>query len=716
MQNPTTIQPKWLISSLGIAIGFIFYILLFGLTYLDPSNISWRLEHDPASHFIGWYFFRNEAWHFPLGVIENLLYPMGTSLIYTDSIPLLAIPLKLFSPLLPEVFQYFGLWLLLCYALQGLFAGLIMRRFSSHLLIIILGITLFVMSPVMVQRSWGHAALTGHWVLLAAIYGYFLSDVLHARVFWLALLCATAMIHFYLLAMVLILWGTYLIRQLLEQPNRWLSLAGFFGLGLSSVLLIMWSLGYFIIDTGQVQATGLGHYSMNLISPINPSPFIDTTFLKPFLIYSSGQFEGFNYLGLGVLLLLMVAIFEWVKDRTGFNWRRDLPLIAIASLLFVLALSYKVTFLNHILFTIPLPEFAEKLLGILRSSGRLFWPVSYLLLVFGLVLVIYRYRPRVALFILFCVASIQFIDLWPYYKANDKMIAAKHWQTPLTSPVWPQLMAQYDHIVFYPPDRKQDYYLPFAMLAAEYRKTINVAYVARMDINRLTEYETALNAQLQQGQLDPNTLYVVSIEMLPKLPAELKAQIRLLNDYLIIAPNLALQHSDLQRFDDYLADSNNRPIMISLMEFMLRLEQKNQLVLISVKDDARAHLSESFVRYLQQKGSRIEELGFRGSYAAIIDDGELVEEAVDNENEVELRYQLDHAAGNISFYVASAGGNTGSGKSVILASLAQQRYSLAQDSRGLNIVIINKEPLGASSYVFDTYVEENPVSGILSWP
>lgn len=80
------------------------------------------MSNDPAQHFLGWHFFRIEAWNFPLGIINNYHYPSGTSIVYMDAIPLIAIKFfKTFSNYLPIIFQYTGLWLLLSYMLQSLF-------------------------------------------------------------------------------------------------------------------------------------------------------------------------------------------------------------------------------------------------------------------------------------------------------------------------------------------------------------------------------------------------------------------------------------------------------------------------------------------------------------------------------------------------------------------------------------------------------------------
>ena len=85
------------------------YHLCYGFQTLNPYNIDWLMSalHDWGTHYLGWHFFKNEPWQFPLGNISNYFAPLGTNVGFTDSIPLLAIFFKLFSAILPENFQYF---------------------------------------------------------------------------------------------------------------------------------------------------------------------------------------------------------------------------------------------------------------------------------------------------------------------------------------------------------------------------------------------------------------------------------------------------------------------------------------------------------------------------------------------------------------------------------------------------------------------------------
>ena len=69
-------------------------------------------------------------------------------MIFTDSVPLLAVFFKLFRGVLPEQFQYFGLWGLLCFALQGAFGALLIFHYVGKRAEAAVGSLLFVITPV----------------------------------------------------------------------------------------------------------------------------------------------------------------------------------------------------------------------------------------------------------------------------------------------------------------------------------------------------------------------------------------------------------------------------------------------------------------------------------------------------------------------------------------------------------------------------------------
>ena len=101
-------------------VSLILVSLFNGFETLNFTKTHWLFSGDDRSaHQIGWYFFKEDIWRFPLGSNPNFGDEIGNSIVYSDSIPLLALIFKAINFLLPEKFQYFSLWFILCFFLQG---------------------------------------------------------------------------------------------------------------------------------------------------------------------------------------------------------------------------------------------------------------------------------------------------------------------------------------------------------------------------------------------------------------------------------------------------------------------------------------------------------------------------------------------------------------------------------------------------------------------
>src|SRR3990167_5290282 len=117
---------------LPLLIGVVAFFLIIGPRALNPQNIAWLGNGDPATHYLGWAFFRQSPWTFPIGLNPSYGMELGNGIIFSDSNPLLAFLFKPFASLLPMPFQYFGLWLLTCFVLQAWFAWKLVGLISSH--------------------------------------------------------------------------------------------------------------------------------------------------------------------------------------------------------------------------------------------------------------------------------------------------------------------------------------------------------------------------------------------------------------------------------------------------------------------------------------------------------------------------------------------------------------------------------------------------------
>lgn len=524
------------------------YAHLFGIRTLDPGNVAWMLHGDPAQHYLGWQFFRHEAWAWPPGRIAGFGLPDGTSIVFSDTIPLLALALKPFSALLPDEFQYFGPWMLLCFVLNGYFGLRLLTRISSDRLLRVLGALLFIFSPPLFMRAYGHEALMAHWLLLASMDTY-LGGWRFGR--WSLWLLLAALIHPYLLLMTLGLFAAaaYKAAGMENSLHRRVLLAQCVLAGLLLVG-VMWACGYFT-SKGNLSGGGYGFFSMNLLALIEPvfigPEFGSSPFLASHATATAGQYEGYLYLGAGGLFLAVVALALRLQGPPqpglapqGLPPRAQLaPLCLVAFAFWLLALSNSVTFAGHHLFTVPLPDVVLKALSVFRASGRFGWPAFYLITFAIIALILPRLSRPAAFAILAAGLLLQIADHTHKYREFRHAIRERgKWSTPLQDPRWHDFAAAAQQLVLIPPHPVMEtIYLPFAHLAAAHRLATNAAHTARADADRRGSHGAQSAAELAGGHHDPRVLYVmVQPEAVERLPRALQTRLVTLDGYRVLPP------------------------------------------------------------------------------------------------------------------------------------------------------------------------------------
>ena len=165
--------------------------------------------------------------------------------------------------------------------------------------------------------------------------------------------------------------GDYFIRSHHWKPCV-IALAG----SITVILTILAVCGYLgkneILD-------GYGYASINLLSPFYRGRF------SPKGIDATGgqQFDRFNYLGIGLMAALVITgILHW---RWLIHLPRHYPVLTvIVCLLTIFALSNKVFWGSKELIHYDLFYPLQMIGGTFRVSGRMFWPVGYLLMLVGL--------------------------------------------------------------------------------------------------------------------------------------------------------------------------------------------------------------------------------------------------------------------------------------------------------------------------------------------
>lgn len=463
---------------------------------------------------------------------------IDASIVFTDSVPLLALPLKLLHPWLPDPFQYQGLVMLINLTLNAAVACALAQRLGCRPTNALLFAALVLLLPVVTLRglgAHGHEALTAHWLILLAL-GMALGqkDDTHSLLRWQGLLLVAVMVHFYLFFMVGSLWFAWWMCRFLDQAkgrNR----PGVLRLGVGAVtsvllvLVLMWALGYFRYGLEVGRQTGFGFYSAELLTYLNPLSqawFFNGTGLEGasrvlpgWTTPIAGQYEGQAYAGLGALCLLLVAFLVAVRylqmaELTALH--RETWFIAVTLLgMFVFAMADRWV-IGKLVWSVSYPEWLQLLTQYLRSSGRLVWPLLYGCLLLGVAYLSRRLSAITLMGLLLMACLLQWADLKSMHgfirdglSARVEAVASGPPFAAIGDQRLATLLDANDRIAYLPGD-DLGRLKPYAWLAARHDIELNVAYFARINSQVLLNATSTQVQRLVQGDLDRDTLYAIT--------------------------------------------------------------------------------------------------------------------------------------------------------------------------------------------------------------
>ncbi len=508
-------------------VGALFFIAIYGWRILDGTYVDWILNAggDLAQSYYGWCFFRSSDWHFPIGLMDGIAYPALTSIIYIDSVPLFNIIFKVLSPLLPETFQFFGVWGICCLALNGGIGALVVRALSKDAISAVLASPIFVLTTFSIQRLYTHTALAASWLILLAIL-----IVVNERkrkiegkdcLKWAGLFALGVGINIYylpILAIIMLINCIYhgLIARKWAMPFLVLvsSLVGTFA--------CFWLLGglYHLGSTG-LDALNTGALSANLNSLFNPMETLlyltgFSAFLPSRPLAFSGQYEGYGYLGLGGILLCLLAVAGIVICRRNkVLERKEFVLVVVAFVLLVIAsMGVVATFDDKVLFEIPYPEIFDKIWSTFRSNGRFIWGAWCILMVSAIVVVLARYPQTVGRILVAACMVLQVADLSTML--GNRHAIYSHRQATYTASCSVEgvesLLEGKRHIQIMDPNRmlKLSLYYDLGEAALRGSSTMNDFYYSRRDTASIVSYDKEQQEVLEAGEPDRETLYVFS--------------------------------------------------------------------------------------------------------------------------------------------------------------------------------------------------------------
>ena len=433
---------------LFLIISIISWIYLLGFDYIKPTNITWLNSGDLSTYQLGWEYFRNDKWRFPIGLNPNYGIYSDSNIIYSDSVPIFAIFFKLFNFLLPEKFQYFSIWILLCIYLQILFSYKIIYIGTGNRLFSLLGSLFFLTASIFIHRSGIHLSLLGQWLILCGIY-IEISENNKKDFSRLITLLLSLLVHFYffLMLIILIIFQDSYKVLILKKPFSKILKKLVFTIIVS--IFLMYTIGYFSINLDDGLGWGYGYYNFNLNSFINPSgqnnigSFSWSNFLTK-QNYQNKEIEGFSYLGFSGIIFFILFLFNIFKGRfniffQNFNW-------AVITLPFLMiSISNNINFGDVNIVSIDLNKFIFAFFSIFRASGRMIWPVYYIIFIVGIIFIFKNFRSK-SILILLTLLVLQISDTYNGIKNYSFGSQYPVFQEDKKNPFWSGISKQFNEI------------------------------------------------------------------------------------------------------------------------------------------------------------------------------------------------------------------------------------------------------------------------------
>ena len=521
---PGLLVSKWNHSTtrffVSIVFGAIAFLVSVGPQVLNIRNTRWLLVGDTATYYLTWEFFRKTpVFQWPLGANPNFGVGFDSSIVFSDSIPLVALIMKPLGKLLSGDLQYFGWWILLCFILQAFFALKVLSLLNVTFVVQLAVLPLFLLQPSLLDRlsfdGYGHLALSAHWLILAAFSLFLALRTTHLH--WLLLVVLSIGINFYLFVIVGIFMLSWALVRVYKSSRRAHTLISEVIWGMAAVAL---SLVFLLVLDGlnsrSFSDSGLGLYRTTLLSLIDSGTPTGQTWsqILTFLQLSTpkGGQEGFGFIGAGVVVFVLVAVAFSLRNPRMQALVPLVPLGIVAGFFFILALSPRVAVTERELFTYPLPPLIEQMIGVVRATGRFIWVPMYFLMVGAIVVVAVRLKgkPKVLLALSLCAVLFQLVDSRVAITETRSRFTDTKPMLITDDPFWDEIAKGRSHLVSIPPLNNDPRWIDLAVFALRNDMSTNAAYLSRKDELNFQALVASTQQLLERREFEDDTVYVLT--------------------------------------------------------------------------------------------------------------------------------------------------------------------------------------------------------------
>ena len=492
-----------------------------------PWNLDWlNGKGDGSYDQLGFEFFRKSPLiQWPITAMPN--YVSGSGQVLGSGNGLFAIPAKVIGQLIPGEFQYLGIWIVVCFCLQGMFAEKLISRLTNSKALQILAAMSFIISPILLYRVgvMRHFQLGAHWLILAALYFYF--DKNFKRKQWALLLLLSILISIYITAMVVVIFIASNIKNVLCFPKSGIvRTASDFLVPVAALIFGFVLMGYASFGGN---AKGSNFFRLSPIAFVNSGDVSGLTFsttiksipsknISDFFLEES---ESFQYLGTGIVLGLIVSALLMKRFGRTWNLKSNAPLVISVLGLFIFALSNRVSISGYEL-TYWWPQLFHDVRQVFRASSRFGWPLYYLFVTTAFCFVVYRISFTKKVVFAVAVLLISIADGGNgIQRVRNELAARNEYVSTIKDQKWRDLAENNDRMFIYPNfdldsslGMSSDYpwaerWFDLAKFAATNDLDTNFGGTPRPISDFVSIENLRMEKEFASGNLDSKTIYVI---------------------------------------------------------------------------------------------------------------------------------------------------------------------------------------------------------------
>jgi hypothetical protein len=526
-------RPIWVLLVVSVFVSSLYLCSIFDFGFVNGSSPYWLFpkgtipgsENDMSQWLVSYLYLMKTPWSLPLLFTPNLNYPTGLVTFWCDPLPWLALAGRAIYSVTGAVTNLAGPYLIACFLLNGVAMTVLLATAGQRTVLAAAAGSLQAIATPFFMFRWGHISLMGQYIIIfgLALYLYSINNPYRFRTtaIWFVLLLLALLTSPYLLVMTAAVWVSSIYQPTRPHNRSYGGIVAELFVFMAAFGGVFYALGAFERHISAASAF-YGNFSFNLLSPFIPQM---SGVIWPASHYYMSLYEGFAYIGIGMLLLTAYSASAWLEwIRT--SWRRHIMIAMAFVILLAVAVSNRAFAGRWEMFSFSLPDTVLQALGIVRSSGRFIWPIGYTLVAGTLILALRTRRRPAGVMVVIACTVIQLIDVEPL---RSSIAASVEDHAPLVldeAAVLPLIRAA-DAVLVFPSfnciDRLNKPFseeqtlrhanMELQLMAARNGRPINSVYTARSVIDCKDE------DALRLAPLQPGRLYIYFDNMMLDKPA-----------------------------------------------------------------------------------------------------------------------------------------------------------------------------------------------------